>query len=103
MLGNFLCFCCRLLTFLNHFFFQKHLSETLSEYQTVCDPDQDRHSVGPNLGHNCLQSLSTDFKSHQLKVQSLSAPVIVHESISVLVHRLVRKRILSYSLNWYLR
>ena len=24
------------------------------------DPDQDRHSVGPHLGPNCLQRLSAD-------------------------------------------
>ena len=24
------------------------------------DPDQDRHSVGPDLGPNCLQRLSAD-------------------------------------------
>ena len=27
------------------------------------DPDQDRLSVGPDLGPNCLQSLSADDKS----------------------------------------
>ena len=27
------------------------------------DPDQDRHSVGPDLGPNCLQWLSSDNKS----------------------------------------
>ena len=27
------------------------------------DPDQDRHSVGPDLGPNCLQRLSVDDKS----------------------------------------
>ena len=27
------------------------------------DPDQDRHSVGPDLGPNCLQRLSADNKS----------------------------------------
>ena len=27
------------------------------------DPDQDRHSVGPDLGSNCLQRLSADNKS----------------------------------------
>ena len=27
------------------------------------DPDQDRHSVGPDLGPNCLQRLSADDKS----------------------------------------
>ena len=28
------------------------------------NPDQDRHSVGPDLGPNCLQRLSADDKSH---------------------------------------
>ena len=26
------------------------------------DPDQERHSVGPNLGPDCLQRLSADDK-----------------------------------------
>ena len=34
-LGNFSCFCCPLLTFFKSFFFQKILSGTLSECQTV--------------------------------------------------------------------
>ena len=29
------------------------------------DPGQDRHSVGPDLGPNCLQRLSADDKSHR--------------------------------------
>ena len=28
------------------------------------DPDQDQHSVGPDLGPNCLQRLSADDKIH---------------------------------------
>ena len=28
------------------------------------DPDRDRHSVGPDLGPNCLQRLSADDKNH---------------------------------------
>ena len=27
------------------------------------DPDQDQHSVGPDLGPNCLQRLAVDDKS----------------------------------------
>ena len=27
------------------------------------DPDQDRHSIGPDLGPNCLQRLSADDRS----------------------------------------
>ena len=39
-------------------FFQEH-------YQSVkgLDPDQDRHSVGHDLGPNCLQRLSAEDKS----------------------------------------
>ena len=40
MLGNFSCFCCLLATFIR-------VSNGL-------DPDQDRRSVGPDLGSNCL-------------------------------------------------
>ena len=34
------------------------------------DTGQDRHSVGPNLGPNCLQRLSADDKSHCQQGQS---------------------------------
>ena len=30
------------------------------------DPDQDRHSVGPDLGPNCLQRLSVDDSRKEL-------------------------------------
>ena len=33
-----------------------------SIFQTVIDPDQARHIVGPDQGPNCLQKLSTDEK-----------------------------------------
>ena len=48
MLGNFSC----------ADFFKKILSVS-----NGVDPDQNRHSVGPDLGINCLQSLSADDKS----------------------------------------
>ena len=46
----------RHLTFLKIFFFCKNLSGTLSVSNSL-DPDQDRHSVNPDLGTNCLQRL----------------------------------------------
>ena len=90
MLGNFSCFCFRLLTF-----FQKLISGTLLKCQTVwiqirtnihkinvscfvvvcwlkyslmdtirvsnsLDPDQDRQNVGPDLDPNCLQRSPVD-------------------------------------------
>ena len=33
-------------------------------------PDQDRRSVGTDLGTNCLQRLSADNKSHNLQEKS---------------------------------
>ena len=45
-----------LLTFQNYFF-QIILSGILSVSNGL-DPDQDQHFVGPDLGPNCLQSLS---------------------------------------------
>ena len=36
------------------------------------DPDQDRHSVGPDLDPNCLQRLSADDKKSQLARIELS-------------------------------
>ena len=35
----------------------------VSKCQTVLDPDQDCHCVGPDLSLNCLQRLSADEKS----------------------------------------
>ena len=34
------------------------------------DPDQDRHSGGPDLGPNCLQRLSADDKIGHYKVKT---------------------------------
>ena len=42
--------------------FQKIISGKLSVSNDL-DPDEDRHSVGPDLVPNCLQRLSADDKS----------------------------------------
>ena len=42
-------------------FFKKILSGTLSVLNSL-DSDQDRHSVGPDLGPNCLPRLSEEGK-----------------------------------------
>ena len=52
------------------------------------DPDQDRHSVGPGLGPNCLQRLSVDdesgcFLSSSLRRLILPIPVILEKRIKV--------------------
>ena len=54
---------CRLI-FLNQLF-RKILLGIPSECQTVLDPDQVRRFVGPDLGPNCVQKLSSDDTSWQ--------------------------------------
>ena len=57
-------------------FFRKYLFQKLPLGKTVLnglDQDQDRKNVGPDVGPNCLQSLSADDKSRswQEKLQRL--------------------------------
>ena len=46
----------------HHNFFENILSAVTSMSYSL-DPDQDRHSVSPDLGPNCLQRLLTEDKS----------------------------------------
>ena len=48
--------------FLEFTFSTKSFRNTIS-VSNCLDPDQDRHSVGPDLGPNCLQRLSADDES----------------------------------------
>ena len=48
--------------------FSKKISGSLSE----CDPDQHRGSFSPDLGPNCLQSLTVDNKGRDLLIIKLS-------------------------------
>ena len=59
--------------FVQNYFFQRILSGTLSECQYSLDPDQDRQSVVPDLGINCLQRLLTDDKSCSTKERYTTA------------------------------
>ena len=68
MLGNF---CCRLLTFFKINFLKKSFRNSI-RLSNGLDPDQDRHFVGPDLGPKCLQRLSADGKSHELKKGTLT-------------------------------
>ena len=45
--------------FFNINFFKNSFENTIGVSNSL-DPDQDQHSVGPDLGPNCLQRLSTD-------------------------------------------
>ena len=46
------------------FFFSKNSFRNAIKVSNNLDPDQERNSVGPDLGPNCLQRLLTDVKSH---------------------------------------
>ena len=53
MLSNFPCFCCPLPTFFKK---KKSFRNTIRvSILNSLDPDHDQHSVGPDLGPNCLQ------------------------------------------------
>ena len=56
------CFCCILLIFSNSTFSKKSF-RNIMRVSNKLDPDQVHHSVGSDLGPNCLQRLSTDNKS----------------------------------------
>ena len=62
MLGNFSCFCCRLLAF-SKLTFSKFSFRNTIRVSNGLELDQDRCSVGPDLGPNRLQRLSADNKS----------------------------------------
>ena len=59
---------CLLLSSADFFFskltFSKNSFRNTIRVSNSLDPDQDRHSVGPDLGSNCLQRLSADDKTH---------------------------------------
>ena len=57
--NNFAHFFCLPLIFFKINFFQKRISEIPSVSNSL-DPDQARQTVGPVLGPNCSQRLSTD-------------------------------------------
>ena len=58
----FLHFCCRLMIFFKIKFSKNSFRKTIRVSNSL-DPNQDRHSVGPDLGANCLQRLTADEKS----------------------------------------
>ena len=51
---------CRLLIFFKINFFAKILFRITIRVSKTLYPNQDRHTVGPDLGPNCLQKLSED-------------------------------------------
>ena len=51
------------------------------------DPDQERHSVVPDLGPNGLQNLSADGDSHLAKKELTNKPVFLQIRIEMLKER----------------
>ena len=64
MLGNFSYVLSSAVFFQNHLF-RKIISGIQIRVSSSFDRDQGRHSVGPDLGPNCLQRLSADDTSKQ--------------------------------------
>ena len=65
MLGNFSCFCGRLLFFFSNSSFSNNSFRNPLKVSNGLDPDQDRRFVGSDLGPNCLQRLSAAYGSRQ--------------------------------------
>ena len=63
MQGTFLCFCYCLLIFFSKLTFSKASLRKTTKVSNSLDPDQDQHSVGPDLGPNCFLRLSADYIS----------------------------------------
>ena len=53
------------------------------------DPDQGRHSVGPDLGPNYLQSLLADYKSHHYTTSKERITPLLLATINVQKFQLV--------------
>ena len=62
LLGNFACFC-RLLIFFKWNFSKNYFRNTIRVSNSL-DSDQAGCFVGPDLGPNCLQSLSAAYSTH---------------------------------------
>ena len=68
ILGDFSCICFHLLIFFKIYPFdffmniRAKVSNTLDPDQYQQNPDQVRYSVGADLGLNCLQRLSAEYK-----------------------------------------
>ena len=60
MLGNLFMLSLSFAGIFSKFNFSKNSFRNTVRVSNSLDPDQDRHYVGPDLGHNCLPSLSTD-------------------------------------------
>ena len=51
------------------------------------DPDQDRHSVGSDLGRNCLKRLTVEDKSTLGNDKSCFSGYVAHEAYSFFIYK----------------
>ena len=72
ILGNFCLHFCRLLNF-SKSTFSKNSFWTIIRMSDSLDSDQARHFVGPDLGLNCLQKLSSDDTSRHKTNQLMTS------------------------------
>ena len=56
-------------------FFKNFLGNAIKVSNSL-DPDQDQHSVGPDLCPNCLQRLSAGYKGHLYLERGLNTRII---------------------------
>ena len=88
---DFPCFCCRLLTFFKTNFFRKSFRHSIRVSKGL-DPDQDRHSVGPDLGPNCLQRiLANDKGIEPLPTLQQKRCIIYNVGLKLRVHTKKKK------------
>ena len=74
----------RLLNFFQNQLFQKILFSNTIRVSNRLDPDQDQHSVGPDLGANCLQRLSTALARKELKIRQHYFTMELHQNVYIL-------------------
>ena len=79
--GEFFPLFCRLLIFSKSTFLKNSFRNTIRVSNSL-DPDQARHSVGPDLGPNCLQKLSAE-DTRRYRVKRL--PMSTHTGHTFLV------------------
>ena len=65
-LGDFACFFLSSAAFFSKLTFSQNSFRNTIRVSNGLDPDQDQYFVGPDLGPNCLQSLSADDISRQI-------------------------------------
>ena len=67
-------------------FLKKIIQENYQSVSNGLETDQDRHHVGPDLGPNCLQKLTTDSKGRASAMIGLSMKIVIHDLAPLWIH-----------------